>query len=173
MRVSPPRLLPGGGLILYNGGPCELRLYDQSARLLSQFGRCGRGPGGFDNFRGLWPWRGDSLFVVDQLPNRYSVFDRAGVLGRTGLVPRDADLPLPFVSGVLGEGALVVTGSRSPAGRPGPGLEEAALSVACRDRGWWRPFPGVVSRTGLGVHRREREPWPLAVGLQRRHASCE
>lgn len=129
-RLASPRRLPDGRVAVYNGGSCEVRIYDETARLLEAWGRCGEGPGEFDALRGFWSWRGDSLLIVDQRPARVSIFDHTGRLGRTAMVPTDEDLPLPSVQGVLADGSLVLTGVRDPAGRPTPGVDTAQTTLA-------------------------------------------
>jgi len=148
-RIGAPKLFADGRLVLYNGGPCELRSYDADGRLVASFGRCGEGPGEFNAFRGVWPWRGDSLLVVDQLPNRTTVLGAGGAVGRTARVLGNSDLPLPFLMGVLGDGTLVLTGSHDPAGRSTPGVEASVLVLALADGPDTSPrtigsFPGAV-----------------------------
>lgn len=129
-RVASPRILPSDRLVLYDGGRCKIRFYDLRGRALSRFGRCGQGPGDLDDVSGIWPWRGDSILVVDQFPQRVSVFDASGELGRTASVPTDAELPFPFVRGVLADGSLVLSGLKNPAPPPAPGVEASRITVA-------------------------------------------
>jgi hypothetical protein len=143
-----PLLLDDGRLVFYNGGTCEVRIYDDTPALLSAWGGCGEGPGEFTVFGGIWSWTGDSLLVVDQLPARVSVFDSHGGLGRTALVPTLDEMPIPFVLGVFGDGTLVTSGLRDPAGRSSPGIEAGRRSVALV-QDWASPqllgmFPGPV-----------------------------
>lgn len=151
-RLSSPQMLPDGRLIVYDGGSCSLRVYDSSQQPTSSFGRCGEGPGEFTGFRGVWNWRGDSLLVVDQAPTRYALFDRDGVLARTGRVPPDPSLPAPFVAGVLEGGTFVLRGYRDPAGRTSPGIAVGTLQVALArpDEGSWQllgSYPGATWET--------------------------
>ena len=121
-RIESARLLPGGGFVFFNGGACEVRFHAPSGEHLTSTGRCGKGPGEFDEFGGLWPWRGDSIVVVDQLM-RVTVLAGNGRLGRTAQLPTAADMPLPFIRGVLDDGTFVVAGLRDPMGRSSPGVD--------------------------------------------------
>lgn len=148
-RLAGPLDLGDGRLALYNGGSCEIRIYDGDGTLIVAFGSCGRGPGEFSEFGGIWPWPGDSLLVVDQLPRRLSVFGTDGILHRTMLAPRTAELPQPFVQGVLRDGTLLLSSSRNPAGRNSPGVERGDQVVALsRSDGQGHQllgaFPGVA-----------------------------
>lgn len=127
-RPGSPWLLDDGRLVVFNGGTCEVRLYDNTGELLSSFGRCGEGPGEFKGAR-LWLWRGDSLLTVDFELGRISIFDGNGVLGRTAPVPSSGDLPFPGVRGVLEDGTLVLAGLRDPVGRDTPGTEHAQVRL--------------------------------------------
>jgi hypothetical protein len=122
-RPGSPRLLDDGRLVLFNDGTCEVRFYDQNEGLLSSFGRCGKGPGEFEWPARVRPWRGDSLLVVDQWPQRASVLDDNGTLSRTAPLPASSDLPLPLFQGVMEDSALVLAGPQDPGLRDSPGTE--------------------------------------------------
>ena len=148
-RPSSPRYLRDGRLTLYNGGRCEIRLYGLTGAVERSFGACGEGPGEFKGLGGIWPWPGDSLAVIDQLPRRLSVYGLDGALARTTPVPASDRLPLPFVVGVLEDGTLVLRGSANPMGRGSPGVEaeQVTLALARSGEGAARvvgTFPGAV-----------------------------
>jgi len=105
--VRFPRLLSGGRLLFYNGGTCEIRTFDFDGAELTRFGRCGNGPAEFDQVRGVWPWRGDSLLVSDQLQGRLAWYGPNGGLGRSILPGQLAGLPVSRPIGVT-DGRLIV-----------------------------------------------------------------
>lgn len=120
-RIGSGRLLEDGRLVFFNGGACEVRSYSSSGALLARVGRCGEGPGEFEDFATLWVWH-DSIVVIDQL-TRVTVLGTDGTLRRTARLPASRDLPVPFVRGVLDDGTFVVAGLRDPVGRTSPGVE--------------------------------------------------
>lgn len=132
-NLRSPRLLDDGRLVLYNAGTCEIRVYDEMVRIVLAWGGCGEGPREFEEVLGIWSWQADSFVVLDQIPQRWSVFDPDGELVRTGLVQGSADMPLPLVREVLPNGTIVVTGSRNPGGRETPGIEVSQVSLGLID----------------------------------------
>jgi hypothetical protein len=120
--ISSARILGDGQIVFFNGGACEVRFYNDTGERLTTAGRCGKGPGEFDEFVALWPSRADSIVVIDQL-TRVTVLGNDGTLGRTTQLPTIKDMPLPFIRGVLDDGTFVLTGLRNPVGRPTPGIE--------------------------------------------------
>jgi len=127
-RVSSPRVLPGGRIVLFNGGNCEVRFYDDTGESLGSSGRCGNGPGEFGQYAGIWPWRGDSLLIATS-PLRITILDGGGFLGRTVRLPSSSNMPFPVVRGALEDGTLVLSGLINPAGRGSPGIETAQYSL--------------------------------------------
>ncbi|MGH7695090.1 MAG: hypothetical protein ACRENH_08915, partial [Gemmatimonadaceae bacterium] len=93
-----------GGVAILESNPPEVRLYDNSGKHLSSFGRKGRGPGEFENLQRLVPHVGDSM-VVAQI-NRVSVFDVTGRHGRTVSTANAANvLATPYR--MLSDGSLL------------------------------------------------------------------
>ena len=78
--VSGARRLRDGRVVIANGKPLELRLYDAHGKLLRRIGRTGDGPGEFRGRLDLVPAGGDSLFVYDQGSQRLSLFGPDGKL---------------------------------------------------------------------------------------------
>lgn len=72
-RVVAGRFLPGGRILVAEGGSAQLRVFDSTGRFLHAVGRQGSGPGEFASYVGLVPSAGDSLLTVDGA-QRYSVF---------------------------------------------------------------------------------------------------
>jgi hypothetical protein len=74
--------LPDGSVVVANGTPRELRVYDASGRFLRRIGRVGDGPGEFRGRSDLLPAGGDSILVYDQTSTRVELFNGAGALLR-------------------------------------------------------------------------------------------
>lgn len=127
-RIGSARILADGGLAFFNGGSCEVRFHGETGALVSSAGRCGEGPGEFEESARIWPWRGDSILVVDRL-TRVTVLGRDGTHGRTTQLRTTTEMPLPMVRGVLADGTIVVGGLRNPAGRASPGIEAGETLV--------------------------------------------
>jgi hypothetical protein len=129
VRPSNARLLADGRIVFFNGGACEVHFYSPAGQRLGAVGRCGRGPGEFEEYASLWLWRGDSVFVVDQLM-RVTVLGSDGSIGRVVRLPTTAEMPVASIRGVLADETLVLTGLRDPGARPSPGVEAAQSSLA-------------------------------------------
>jgi hypothetical protein len=127
-RIGSARLLPDGRFVFFNGGACEVRFHARSGERLTTVGRCGEGPGEFEESAALWPWHADSIVVVDQLV-RVTVLAGDGTVGRTTRLRTTTDLPLPFIRGVLEDGTFVVAGLRDPVGRTSPGVEAGTFTL--------------------------------------------
>lgn len=78
--VSGARRLRDGRVVIANGKPLELRIYDAHGTLLRRIGRTGDGPGEFHGRLDLLPAGGDSLLVYDQASQRLSLFGLDGKL---------------------------------------------------------------------------------------------
>jgi hypothetical protein len=78
--VSGARRLRDGRVVIANGKPLELRMYDAHGTLLRRIGRTGDGPGEFRGRLDLLPAGGDSLLVYDQGSQRLSLFGLDGKL---------------------------------------------------------------------------------------------
>lgn len=72
--------LPDGRVVVANGKPRELRVYDASGRFVRRIGRPGDGPGEFRGRSDLLPAGGDSIMVYDQTSTRVELFNSAGSL---------------------------------------------------------------------------------------------
>jgi hypothetical protein len=127
-RPGSARLLVDGRLVFFNGGACEVHFYSSAGQSLTAVGRCGEGPGEFEENASVWPWRADSVLVVDRL-TRVTVLASDGSLGRVTRLPAFAEMPVAFIRGVLADGTLALTGLRDPGGPAGPGVEAAESSL--------------------------------------------
>lgn len=78
--VSGARRLADGRVVVANGKPLELRIYDAHGAFLRRIGRMGDGPGEFRGRLDLLPAGGDSLLVYDQGNQRLSLFGTDGKL---------------------------------------------------------------------------------------------
>lgn len=128
-QIGTPRSTSNGHVVFLNRGACEVRYHDSAGKLIARSGRCGKGPGEFDEPSGLWPWLADSVIVIDQL-TRVTVLTPDGSLGRITLLPQNDSMPIPFIRGVLSDGTLVLVGLRNPGGRASPGIERGRSTLA-------------------------------------------
>ena len=78
--VSGARRLRDGRVVIANGKPLELRIYDAHGTMLRRIGRTGHGPGEFSGRLDLLPAGGDSLLVYDKETQRLSLFGTDGKL---------------------------------------------------------------------------------------------
>lgn len=80
--VTGARRLSDGRVVVANGKPLELRVYNGAGKLLSRIGRRGDGPGEFRGRLDLLTAGGDSLLVYDQGSTRLMLFSADGKLAR-------------------------------------------------------------------------------------------
>lgn len=107
-RVTGALRLLGGGIAVANSGTHEVRFYDVDGRFLAAAGREGEGPGEFRGIRGIEPYRGDSLVVLDSRLQRLTVLAADGSYGRdVTLQPGPVN---PRLVGTAGEGSFLLTG---------------------------------------------------------------
>jgi hypothetical protein len=167
LRVGSIQLLADGSVLVVNGIPAELRLFDASGASKQQFGRVGEGPG---EFRGL-SWAavsGDSVLAYDFGQRRLVVFGLDGrVLPAPSRPPSGSRLGLRIL-GLLPCGSWLAQPIQAM-GRPGQrGPMRDTMSVLLLSSGLDRVdhtlglFPGpttVTLSSGEGRSRRR------AVGL--------
>lgn len=115
------------GAIVVGDGTGELRFFDAAGRFVHAVGRKGRGPGEFQLPNRIARIHGDSLAVWDATLQRMTVFDSAGVLGRTA-EPRFGAGFFPDVVAIFGDGGVAIkTGSNARAmGRRSGMVEDSA-----------------------------------------------
>ncbi len=66
--------LQSGNVAIIDGGARKLLLFDAAGKLLSRSGRAGQGPGEFSGTPTLFPYRGDSLLVLNRSPGYVANF---------------------------------------------------------------------------------------------------
>lgn len=81
-RVADATRTSDGSVTLLDGASREVRFFSAEGALERVVGREGEGPGEFDRFTSLSPFRGDSLFVFDLWLRRATIYDASGELGR-------------------------------------------------------------------------------------------
>jgi hypothetical protein len=81
-NVSGAHRMVDGRVVIANGKPLELRIYNARGVLLSRVGRKGGGPGEFQGRLDLLPAGGDSLLIFDQGSQRTLLFGIDGKLLR-------------------------------------------------------------------------------------------
>lgn len=129
-RIAGAVRLPGGRIVVADGGTNELRIFSEHGDHLATFGRRGGGPG---EFYGLW-WVGvsppDTILAYDRQSRRLSLFTSDGRFVR-GL-PLDAHLGWSgAVVGRFADGTLMLASSTLPAPRvrrEGPVRDSIELS---------------------------------------------
>ncbi len=81
-NVSGARRLSDGRVVIANGKPLELRVFDLHGALVMRIGRRGSGPGEFAGRLDLLSAGGDSILVYDQGSERLMLFRPDGKLAR-------------------------------------------------------------------------------------------
>jgi hypothetical protein len=73
--------LPNGRVVFEHGATAQVRIHDPSGAMVAKAGRRGDGPGEFRAPK-LFPGRGDTILVYDQIPRRLTVIDGNGRIVR-------------------------------------------------------------------------------------------
>mgnify|MGYP002624571824 CR=1 FL=1 len=81
-RVADAIRAGDGSVVVADGASREIRFFDSDGSLERVVGGEGEGPGEFDRFASLSPYRGDSLFVFDSWLRRATIYDAQGEFGR-------------------------------------------------------------------------------------------
>jgi hypothetical protein len=97
-RVADAAQLPDGTLVVLDGGSREVRWFDPNGAMVLATGGRGEGPGEFDRFASVSPFRGDSVLVFDNWLRRATIYDGRGSLGRVISLPPEmqAEDLVPF-----------------------------------------------------------------------------
>jgi hypothetical protein len=149
-RVGSVRFI-GDRVLVANGGSRELFVFDPEGELELSFGRSGQGPGEFGYIADVFV-RGDSVYVLDSLWKRLSLFVRGELV---------EDWRLREVPGIVERVAVRADGTpiiaarnRSSGGQPpGPSFERDSIRFIAITAGgesqWAELFaiPGVESMT--------------------------
>lgn len=140
LRLSDGRLVVADGT--------RLKFFDTRGRLVSSAGRSGSGPGEFRRAGSLCRFGGDSILVWDAASRRVSIWTATGTLAREYLAPYELQ-----TTSCLGDGSVLVGGSRSATARP-----EAPMAT----------YPMLLPTGQLGP---ALGPWPamLLSGSMIRH----
>jgi hypothetical protein len=107
-RVTGALRLANGGIAVANGASQEIRFYDAAGKYLRAVGGQGGGPGEFRGLGAIQLLRGDSIFAFDIMQQRLSVFSPEGDFVRSAQLERAPGGGLPFASGALRDGSVVV-----------------------------------------------------------------
>ncbi len=86
----------------------EVRVFDEAGDHVLTFGRPGEGPGEFTILWSIAELAGDTVAAIDPLGGRVSLFDAAGVFGRSFPIPRLPGASAPNVVGWLADGTLLI-----------------------------------------------------------------
>ena len=142
-RVGRAVRLSDGRIVIANGRPLELRVFDSTGAFVTRIGREGDGPGEFRGIGTLQQWAGDSLFVLDATARRLSVLAPDGRFVRSGTITPQTgqeSRALYSMQGVLDDGSVLAEGSRFD---PGTGLVIPTSYIA-------RTTPSLDSATMIG-----------------------
>jgi hypothetical protein len=82
LKVHAVHRLPDGRVVVANGKPLEVRLYDASGKFLRRVSRSGGGPGEIQYSAELLEWPGDSVAVYSLGGHRLMLFSPEGALVR-------------------------------------------------------------------------------------------
>ncbi len=80
VNVSGARRLADGRVVVANGKPLELRLFDAAGKFVNRIGRKGQGPGEYQGMLAILPSHGDSVMVYDRGNGRLNLFLASGKL---------------------------------------------------------------------------------------------
>lgn len=113
LRVGRAMRLPGGQIVVSNGGTSEIRIFDKSGAFLRSIGRRGAGPGEFRDPH-LLDSAGDTLFIEDNPTRRITLVRVDGTLLKTIPIPGRDPAGAFIVDGRLRNGRWLVSTVRSP-----------------------------------------------------------
>jgi hypothetical protein len=139
-NVRAAVLLPDGRILVANGGPVELRLYDPDGTFTGRIGREGAGPGEFRRIASVQRLAGDTILIFDPGLRRATVLSLDGThLQSVVLAPQQSSanpLGLHSILGRFSDGSFLAEGvdvvpseglvvPRSRLGRLTPRLDSA------------------------------------------------
>lgn len=106
-----------GGVVIADASTAEVRWFDSSGTFVRATGGVGDGPGEYRRIWSVEPYRGDSIYVADQLGLTVTVLSSDGQFGRRNRIEADwrdrSAYPLsdlPHVIGSLADGSFVLEG---------------------------------------------------------------
>jgi len=106
-RANGALRLPGGDILIINGGTSELRFYDSTGTYLHAVGREGAGPGEYNMMGGVARFLADSLLVLDFGNDRMVVLGPRGEFGRTFKTQPAPGASRGFLRGPFPDGSLL------------------------------------------------------------------
>jgi hypothetical protein len=109
--VSSAARLSNGTIVVFNAASRQLLYFDAMGKLSGRAGGIGQGPGEFGSpYPRLYPYRGDSVIVLDIVAHEMSVFGPSGEYARSMHLPRPATGRATNIVGALAHtGAIVAT----------------------------------------------------------------
>jgi hypothetical protein len=170
-RVSDLHRAPDGRVFVANAGSAEVRIFSADGSHLATWGREGDGPGEFRAPGTLVPWPvGDSMGVWDSRQRRLTLFGPDGEAGRSLPMSEVAGVTSPRVSGILPDGALLVTGIDFTFEDAGDGLvrppnQAVLLEPDLSERAHLGTLPGSEALMSVSPGRVEIVRVPFARGV--------
>lgn len=145
-RITDLHRAPDGRVFVADAGNTEVRIFSADGSHLATWGGEGDGPGEFRAPGALLPWpAGDTMGVWDSRQRRITLFDRDGNPGRSLPMSEVAGVASPRVSGILPDGALLLTGIEFAFEDAGDGLVRPPNSAVLVE-------PDLSERADLGTH---------------------
>lgn len=145
-RITDLHRAPDGRVFVADAGNTEVRIFSADGSHLATWGREGDGPGEFRAPGALLPWpAGDTMGVWDSRQSRITLFDPDGNAGRSLPMSEVAGVASPRVSGILPDGALLLTAIEFVFEDAGDGLVRPPNSAVLVE-------PDLSERADLGTH---------------------
>jgi hypothetical protein len=110
-RIGGVTRLPGGSIVVGDGGSSQLRFFDSTGGFVTAAGRPGQGPGEFGQFSSLRIWRAPTgeLLVGDEGNARINVFDAKGAYLRAVKLAPAPNGPRVFFVDVFADGSWLAS----------------------------------------------------------------
>ncbi len=109
--------LSNGSIAVADRHAQEIRVFDGDGEHIHAFGRPGEGPGEFTTLWSIAELAGDTIAAIDPRGGRVSLFDAAGVFGRSFPIPRLPGASAPNLVGWLTDGILLIETLTRPVSR--------------------------------------------------------
>lgn len=141
-NVYSAAMFPSEHIAVLDGDSQQIRVFAGDGRFVRTLGRRGNGPGEFQNASYLRSLPSDSLFVVDLVTGRVTVYDSIGLVGRSVSLPPGL-MGTTFPLAPLRDEAVLAMRVRFP-GIAGGGARAQLTKTLFR----LKPLPGTLDSLG-------------------------